>query len=110
MTTLDDERRATLKLVLDQVHDRFFKLEDVTFDAVDGSWRMPFGDEERGPYDQTMLIAGVEEQALRVRFEQPFYNVNTIKVRARRSQLVVKCDPMLDITLRVRPDWSVSIE
>ncbi len=94
--------------LLDLVHDRFFDLTECGFNRELGEYRLSFGDQSKGPYDEKLLkVTDVADASVRDEAEIGIYDINRIEIAPQMIRIVSSFP--LEIALTVGEDVSIFI-
>ena len=96
--------------VLDLVHDRWFDLEQVSFDQQHGSVCICLGEKRSGPYrDRLLKITGVLAMEIRDEAKIGQYDLSDIEIDSSSSSIRIKSGFPFEIRLKMAENGSVSV-
>lgn len=101
------ESRSAL---LDAVHDRWFNLEDVTFDQAMCKVRVRIGDSRHGPFERELTFSGVDLLEIEDEAAIQFYDIDDISIDAAGTHIVLASGFPLRLMMHLGADWHVSCD
>ena len=107
--TIVATKQSELSNIVDSIHDCFFDIGSVRFDAADKTVTIPFRRDRTGftaralgAGDECLLIIGtVESFSLEDRIGVRYYDFNEIEFDSARRVLTIKTGMPLDFTVKV---------
>lgn len=96
--------------LIDEIHDRYFNLDEVTYDERNLEWRLFFSDSRKGPFERILKITGVVEYKCRDTERILIYDMNKIVIDINKGIIILKCNVPLDIKLYVNNNFQIYVE
>lgn len=99
----------TLYALHDEIHDRWFNLEEIEFNQVTGIVKIALALKRTGPFDRTLQLTGVVSMEVLDQARVRDYDINFLEFDlATTSATLVSCIP-LRITFNLEPGWEVLV-
>ena len=95
--------------LLDEIHDRYFSLDDITYDKNILEWMLFFGESRKGPFERLLRISGVTDYICNDPEKIVIYDMNKLTVDLARNLITLECNVPLDIKLHIRPDFEIYV-
>lgn len=96
-------------LLLDEVHDRFFDIDQMDFDKIKSEVKLYLSDNIKGPFNRTLTI----KQVYKVTFDDTekigIYDINKIIIDPKTETLNLISGFPLKIIFYLMEDYEVSI-
>jgi len=99
-----------LSILLDEIHDRYFSLDEIIYDKNALEWRLFFGESRKGPFDRILKISGVTDYICNDTEKIAIYDMNKLTVDLDKHLITLGCNVPLDIRLHIRPDFEICVE
>jgi hypothetical protein len=99
---------GSIGALLDEIHDRYFDISKMAYDAATQVWAVPFGERQRGPYDKRLVVTSVRACHVRDTERIRFYGMNRMLFDDASCILRLDCD-ILDVRLTVGSDFAVRV-
>lgn len=101
---------ATISAILDEIHDRWFDIGQVSYAESTGCLRIPFGEDRRGPFNRLLTIDGVAGYEVRDEAGIGLYDLNSISIQPSTREVVVTSAFPLEIRVQLLEDWEITID
>jgi len=94
----------------DLVHDRWFDLKELRFDKKLGLVSLRFGDKRKGPFDQSLAVAGVAAVNVKDDAHIGIYDIDRLEIDTRKPSLTLTSGFPLQIVVELLATWEVRTE
>jgi len=96
--------------LLDEIHDRHFWIDEITYDKNCCEWKLSFGERKKGPFNRILKVTGVTQFICNDIAGTVLNSINTLLVDIDNNCITLECNAPAEIKLSVRPDFEISID
>ena len=96
-----------LSELLDEVHDRYFWIDAISYNGDKAEWTLRFADKKKGPFDGILRINGVTECVCEDIAGTGLNSINTVSVDL--ATISINCNAPAKIELKVTPDFRIEV-
>lgn len=98
-----------LPRLLERIHDRYFRIESISYDDQVQRWSLDFGDKRRGPYTETLCVLGVRAYEIEDTERIGTYDINTVQIDLESHTVRIVCNVPLKLDLIVSSDFEIIV-
>jgi len=106
---LNRDNLHELPKLLDEVHDRFFDIETISYDGQQEKWSLKFGEDRQGPYTKTFCVLGVRDYHIEDTERIRIYDINTVEIDVESQTVRLVWNVPLALDLNVSRDFEIIV-
>ena len=94
---------------MDLIHDRWFDLNQVKYDAAQHKVTFEFGEKKNGPFDQELTIKAVTGYQIDDEAHIQIYDINEVQIDPSTRLITITSSFPLTIEIQVEDNWEIII-
>jgi hypothetical protein len=107
---LDKSSINLLSNLLDEIHDRFFWINQILYDKNKSELVLHLGERKKGPYSRALKIKAVEKYICEDIAGTNLNSINILTVDLENNIISVECNAPANIKLYVRPEFEIILD